>query len=126
MPCALRAPPKAPASRRRQDKTHLQLLHSKRIKWYHRHHVTQAREARPERACAAPRPIIPRVRRSWSSFARSPERGELPFRGQAFYDRAPEGVPLPSNLRTLVTYNILEKVGPSTARGAYYKVTDLV
>ena len=53
------------------------------------------------------------------------ERGELPFRGQAFYDRAPEGVPLPSNLRTLVTYNILEKVGPSTARGAYYKVTDL-
>jgi hypothetical protein len=53
------------------------------------------------------------------------ERGELPFRGQAFYVRAPEGVALPPNLRTLVTYNILEKVGPSTPRGAYYKVTDL-
>ncbi len=53
------------------------------------------------------------------------ERGDLPFRGQAFYERAPEGIALPSNLRSLVTYNILDKVGPSTARGAYYKVTDL-
>ena len=55
------------------------------------------------------------------------ERGELPFRGQAIYDRALGVViALPSNLRTLVaTYNILEKVGPSTARGAYYKVTDI-
>ena len=53
------------------------------------------------------------------------ERGDLPFRGQAFYERAPAGIAVPSNLRTLVTYNILKKVGPSTARGAYYNVTDL-
>ncbi len=54
------------------------------------------------------------------------ERGELPFRGQALYDRMRAEVPLPSNLRTLATtYNVLEKVGPSTARGAYYKVTDI-
>ena len=57
------------------------------------------------------------------------ERGNYLFRGQAFYDLTRAGgeeFALPSNLRTLViTNNILEKVGPSTARGAYYKVTDL-
>ncbi len=104
--------------RRRQDKTHLQLLHSKRIKLHHCHHVTLStwrrgsRHEKPDpregvRRFASDHPTGAPVLAVSCEIAR--ERGELPFRGQAFYDRAPEGVPLPSNLRTLVTYNILEK-----------------
>lgn len=54
------------------------------------------------------------------------ESNGLEFPGRRIYDRAlPLGIALPSNLRTLVSYGILKKVGPSTARGAYYTVTDL-
>ena len=55
------------------------------------------------------------------------ERDGLEFSGHRVYEEAlRQRVPVLNNLGILVTrYGVLEKVGPSTARGAYYRVIDL-
>ncbi|MHB1783323.1 MAG: hypothetical protein ACYCTE_11675 [Acidimicrobiales bacterium] len=55
------------------------------------------------------------------------DRQGLEFAGRRIFEEAlRQGVPVLNNLGILATrYGILEKVGPSTARGAYYRVISL-
>ena len=72
--------------------------------------------------------LAPPILRRLCTIAReaNPAAGYM-FPGRRFYERASGPDAIPPNLSFLATarYAILEKVGPSTRRGAYYRMRDV-